>query len=239
MAKMFELNLLDFVAFKRFMEKSPRAFRAASAEVLNSAGFGIKRLAQSNIFKDLTVRNPRFIKGSIRVQKARRVSIGRQFVVVGSIERPRFTGWEEQETGKKDKRNRFATLRARKNKAQRQVVRPLRFKKRGLWPTPQNFRGGARAMFSQISRSGSKVPFVVPGGYTTRKGRKLPSGVWRFGGGTFPKRKLSLLHRFEKPKQTKRTNWMRRAREKYLRSVEPAKRWSRAINRIIKQFKGR
>jgi hypothetical protein len=237
MAKLFELNLADYNEFQRFMRKSPRTFQAAAAEVMNSAGFGIRKIAIRNVMGDSTVRNARFIKSSMRVKKTRAVPIGRQVVVVGSVAKPRFTGWEEQETGKSDNRKRTATLKARKRAKKRQIVRKVRFRDRSKWPTPSNFKKGLGGMLYQLSRSGSNVPFVIPRTSKLRSGRELEAGVWRFGRGKTPKRKLELLHRFKAPKDTKKTEWMTRARSRYLDSVDPSKRWARAIRRIIQRRK--
>lgn len=231
----FELGMWDWLAFRRMMTKNPRVFSRASARVINSVAFGVRKLAIRNLHQDGIVRNSRFVETSIRVEKCRLgAPIYAQESIVGSIARPRSTGWEEQETGARDRREYGSTLAGRRNNKRNMLVRGYRMDKAGQFPRPRDFRGGNQRrrvvkMLRTLAKAGFTKPFVIEG-FTGRGG--FPTGIYKFRKSF---NKLSLLQHLEPPKkQPKRTKWLSRAAQQYLKFVNLRTVWGRAVARELK-----
>lgn len=237
----FELDLMDFLNFKKMMKKNPRLFSNAAVNVLNSHAFGTRKLALRNINRGMIVRNQAFVKSSMRVDKARkRFPFTGAQSEVGSIKRDRFTGWEEQETGKADRRKHYAKETARSNSRQKRVGKGFRLNQTSKFPQPSDFKGkvlAARAnkMLHVLSRAGFTKPFLLKG-FKSRGGRMLPAGVWKFGRGKHPNKRLILLQRFKPPKKGKITKWMSKAAAEYGSRVNLRTLWGRAIGRELKRL---
>lgn len=235
----FELNLLDYLNFKRMMKKAPKLYSRAAAHVLNSAAFGTRKLAIRNIKSNMIARNERFISGSMRVEKARRgASMDMNRSIVGSIKRDNFSGWREQEGGQQTKREHLAKPAARRENVRKQIVRLARLRNTGRFPQPKDFRGQTLAgkaykMIHILSRSGFTQPFLIFGLENT--GRRLPPGLYRFGAGQYPHKKIKLLQRFKSPEPTRRDPWMAPAREEYVKRVNLRMVWGRAVERELKR----
>lgn len=238
----FELNLQDYLNFKRMMKKAPKIYSRAGASVLNSAAFGTRKLAIRNIKSNMIARNNRFIEGSVRVEKARRgTPLSSNRSTVGSIKRDRFSGWREQEGGQQTKREHYAHPAGRRGTIQKQIVNVARLRNSGKFPKPSDFRGGgplkARAarMIHILSRSGFTRPFLIFGLENKTRGRKIPPGVYRFGAGQYPTRKIKLLQRFKSPKKTQRKPWLQPAAANYVERVNLRVVWGRALEREFRR----
>jgi hypothetical protein len=233
----FELGLADFLNFKRMQKRFPKVFSKAGAHMLNTSAFETRKLAIENIENSMIGRNERFIKSSVRVKKARLgAPLNQIFSQVGSVERERFSGWREQEGGQQTKREHQAHPAARKNNIAKQVVRRARLRAAGRFPKPTDFRGAAgnpvaRAarMIHILSRSGFTKPFLIFGLENKKKGRKVPPGLYQFGSGAYPNRRIKLLQRFKRPKPTRKKPWLQPAREEFVRDVNLRTVWGKAV----------
>lgn len=237
----FEMNLTDLLNFKRMQQRNPKLFAKAAAHVTNSVAFGVRKLALRELKAQSIIRNQRFVDSSIRVDKAR---VGQPIDAlrseVGSISRPRFTGWEEQEVGKQTPRKHYAKPAARQGNIRKQITRLARLRGSGRFPQPSDFPGTgnpiARAvrMIHILSRSGFTKPFLILG-LENKRGKKVPPGLYRFGAGEYPTRKIQLLQRFKSPKETKKDPWLKPATDKYLRYVDLRTVWGRAVMKELRK----
>jgi hypothetical protein len=102
-------NLTNF--FNKLKSKDSKPLVSAT---LNNQAFATRKANMRVLGRALVVRDDRFFKGSVFVQQAEKFGDPRSnFAEVGSIERDRFSGWEEQQTGKAAPKARVATLAAR------------------------------------------------------------------------------------------------------------------------------
>lgn len=233
----FELGMWDWLNFRRMMTRNPRIFARASARVLNSAAFGARKLAIRNLHRDGIVRNSKFVDTSIRVEKCRLGSpLYAQESIVGSVTRPRSTGWVEQETGKRDNREYYATSAGRKEIKKNKLVRGYRLDKAGQFPRPKDFRGGNQAkrtmkMLRVLRKSGFTKPFIIEG-MEFFGSASFPTGVYMFKRSF---KKLALLQHLKPPKiQPKHTRWLSRAAQQYIHYVNLRTVWGRAVERELK-----
>jgi hypothetical protein len=237
----FELDLTDWVNFKRLKRRSPKLFARAAGSVLNSAAFGTRKLAIRNINADQIVRNKKFVSSSVRVNKARLTApLSQQASEVGSIRRKRFSGWREQEGGQQTKREHYAKETARRGSRTKRVMRTVRLSSK-KYPKPSDFRtkgnqvARAARMVHILSRSGYTKPFIILGLEKKARGRKPPPGLYRLGAGSYPNKRLTLLQRFKAPKKTKRKPWLKPAKDKYVRRVNLRTVWGRAVAHELKK----
>jgi hypothetical protein len=235
----FEVNLQDYLNFRRGLKKAPKLYSKAGAHVLNSAAFGTRKLAIRNIKKSMIARNERFIAGSVRVRKA---ALGRPLAVnqsqVGSVKRDRFSGWREQEGGQQTKREHYATEDARKGNRRKQIIKIVRLANGGRFPHPKDFKGQspidrARNMIRILSRSGFTKPFVIVG--LEKTASRTPPGLYRFGGGRHPNKRINLMQRFKTPERTKRDPWLQPAMRQYISKVNLRTVWGRALTRELRK----
>ena len=106
MAEMFTMKSKDFDSLQRFFKAAPKQFTHAARSVLNSFAFGVKDETFKEVNRELKIRSPGFVKSSIRVTKARGSNINSMFSETYTVKRRGFTGWAEQERGKRIKLNR-------------------------------------------------------------------------------------------------------------------------------------
>ena len=119
MSELFQIDLANLINLRKFYKKAPKQFLKAANATLNSFAFGTRKRSLEIIKKKMTVRNQKFVAGSLRVQKSTGSNIDNARSEVGSIFRPRFTGWKEQESGTKPERTRSITRFARGTKNRR------------------------------------------------------------------------------------------------------------------------
>lgn len=236
----FELNLTDLRNFRKIQHRSPKLFAAAATDVLNAAAFGTRKLALRELRSQSTIRNEGFLKRSVLVKKSRKSgNIDSMEARVGSIQRPRFSGWREQEGGQQTKREHLAKPAARRGDLKRQIVRTARLQRSGRFPQPRDFRGPANPvrrairMIHILSKSGFTKPFLIFG--LENSGKTMPPGLYRFGSGQYPHRKIELLQRFKKPKKTRRDPWLQPATAQYIRHVDLRIVWGRALARELRR----
>jgi hypothetical protein len=241
----FGLNARDLVRLRKFFLKSPKQFAIAARNVINEMAFEARRQGFKTIDRQMTVRNPKFVKGSLWVDLQRGNpplrSVQSEF---GSIRRKRFTGWEEQETGRsKGSRNdkfRQATLEARLGIISKQMTLKARMKPgppipssrtrvRSQWrfaDTPNLNR--ATMMLIQLSRENFKGPFIID------DNPKFPTGLYRFKGRKAGRKRIRLMQLFATRKpRVRRVKWLSGAAEKVSEANNLRELWGRAVRRAL------
>lgn len=233
MTTIFDYNKKVFDSFSRFYAKAPGKARKATARMLNQFAFGVKDETFLHMKRTMTVRNPRFVKSSVRVIMARSTNIDRQKSQTGSIKRARFSGWIEQEEKVPDDRGRSQSLLARGGNWNKKVkpsvkMKPGRnFTSMGDFDLPSG-KGKFPAYFRKIKKGNKGKPFLVK-----RKYKSLKRGLYKFIRG-----KMMILQNFEKKKKPVKLNpWMTKSRERYFRRVNLNKEWEKSIAFITKKKK--
>ena len=220
----FEIDLREFVGFRKWIKEQPRQLRLVTGNMLNNFAFDVRRQNVKIIKRTMTVRNERFVKGRLRVTKARVTApVKKQVAYTGSVAKDRFSGWVEQEFGKKSKRNRFSTLAGRsgdKNKQMRHIIR-LKPKHEVVSIDHPDYRpkGGATniaGFFKMLERRGENRLVRVKGGYYKRK------------------RKQFEMVQYQSDKQPKRNRWMLRSIQTYKRRSNFQAMFNREYNRVIR-----
>lgn len=229
MAQLFDIEAKNLINLQRFYRKAPKQFARASANVLTSFAFGNHSKSLEIIKSKMTVRNERFVKGSLRVDKARgNVPLSAQIARIGSIVRDRFTGWVEQETGKKTTRTRTTTLLARGGNISRQVRPAFRLKPGNRFASPDEFSGQSpqhrvTVMLQTLSRQKSTRPFIIKGH------KKFKPGLYKF-----LRKKIKRIQTFKNPKQPKRIHWLTGGARLYFRATNIDQVWAAALKRVLK-----
>jgi hypothetical protein len=230
----FVINHKDMDRLAEVFRDAPRDLRRATGMFVNNLAFGTKKQIPNTMSSLMTVRDKRFVNSRIRVEKARfSTPIDAQMSVVGSIYGPRFSGWEEQELGKKTDRHRVFTLLARLGSKQRKAKRSARMRNLSGFVKPDEFSGVSAehrviVMLRVLQRKNYPRPFIIHGH------SKIHSGVYQFRGrGTKRKPKpIKILQSFDPRRvQPRRVPWLRQSRDKYLRSVNVTRLWENVISR--------
>lgn len=227
----FIVKTPDLRNLEKFYKKAPRQFARASAGMTNNLAFQTRSAALENIASDMNIRNDRFVKSRMRVNRARPVPISRQQAEVGSLPTSRFSGWTEQERGAAPLRNRVYTIAARRGKEQNAASAKARLKPSNHFFTVGDFdiKGNDENHRTQIflqlmSGEFTNKPFVI-----RRKFRKLRKGIY-----VFSKRgKLKQLQDFRDMK-VRRKPWMRPAAHKINTKANIRKQWARSINHVLR-----
>lgn len=231
MSQMFQIELKDFINLRKFYKRAPKKFQITAANVLNNFAFGTKKAAIDVINDKMTVRNKRFVESSFRVQKTNgSIPLNSMVSRVGSIERARFSGWEEQQTGKKRESTRVGTLLSRGKNKSKQMRPAARMKPGRNFPDAGDYQGKSEqqrttVMLNTLKRKKFRKPFVI------RKNlRKFKAGLYRFF-----RRKVKMLQRFDSRKaQPEKLDWMGEARRDYFRAHPVRETWGKAIKHVLK-----
>jgi len=137
--------------------------------------------------------------------------IKRQFSEVGSISRPRFTGWKEQQYGKKPEGSRVPTTAGRQGSEKKVVKRGFRADRVSSAPIDTDFGNGhigTTIMMRKLQAQKYNGPFKI----TNHK--KLRPGLYKFVGRTPRKglRRIVMLEAYKIDKKpTKRIKWKSKA----------------------------
>lgn len=234
MAKpLFKMDDRELKKWIKFHKQAPKLIKRAVAGTLNTFAFETRKKSLHIIMTNMTVRARKFVEGSMRVDKAKAgQSINQQHSVVGSIKRPRFTGWEEQETGKKAKRNRVATALARGGNMSGKVKPSARLKRANTFVSPDDYPGKNKnhrviVMLQVLFRKRWKKPFLVKGS------KKFKKGIYRIQAG----KRLRMLQNLEPSstqKQPKRVRWMTGGLKAFKRGADIGKIWEKNVKRVLK-----
>jgi len=234
MADIFNMDKRDLRKLQRFQKNAPREFRKATAGVLNSLAFSTKKLDEENIDNSMIVRNRRFVNSSLRVEKARSGPIESQIATEGSINRPRFTGWVEQQKGTAPKKKRTSTLASRKGSKRRQMLARARLKSGNQFYKPEQFQGRSlqqRFYFMMRvlgSRGGGE--FLLDTDIPTKRGA-LTAGLYNL-----KKSRISRLQSFKGGKNPKRDNWHTRSLMQLNRRNDIKYIWQDNLNRVVRKY---
>lgn len=229
MADLFSIDLKDLINLRKFFKRAPKKMRSVSAGVLNDLAFGTMSESRKILQDNLTIRNPRFFKSRLRVEKAKKnQSLRSQIAIVGSVAADRFSGWAEQELGTRAARTRSHSLFARGGDKEKQIRPSFRLKPSSQFRDPDNAPGKtphhrAVIMIKTLARQRYKKPFIIKGH------KRIKSGVFKFNRG----RRLERLQTF-KPRrsslQPKRLLWLRGGNKTFMRSTSLNKIWQDQID---------
>lgn len=235
MADLFQVDLKELKQLIQFQKKAPRKFNKAAAFMLNDFAFMTKKEIPITIQKEMTVRNERFVRSKIRVKKTKITTINNLKSIVGSIFSPRFTGWIEQETGRRSEKKRVITLAGRKGSWKNKASAAARLKPGKTFLTPRKLVKGAKnnrqrtIIFLQMMNRKSSLkrkPFFL--GSKDLIGR-LQKGVYQFKGNKI-KRLQTIKDTAQKPK---RIPWMRTSRNNFIRNANIRQLWAKNISRVL------
>lgn len=224
MTKVFDFQRGDLNKLRAFYKKAPKMYKWARVALINNLAFRMRGNVLNELEQSMTIRSPGFVKGSVRVQKAR---FSKPVAEVGSIRRERFSGWMEQETGKKTARKRIHMNLARSGNWKRRVAPRFRFKsgsKRAIRPSDLGFdntRSSSVVPFLQIlDRRKYRQPWFLPVAY-----KRMQRGIYIFRAKKI--RRVQDLNPSDP--QPKKNPWMTRA----IKSINQAaveKEWQKALD---------
>jgi hypothetical protein len=225
--RIFSIDLKDLEKLIKQYEINEREFKSAMVNVLNSQAFGMKTIIPKTIEDTMTVRNARFVQSSIRVSKASwKTPVSR----VGSILRPSFSGWLEQETGRKSDRNRIPTKAARRGNWANRIAPSLRMKPSNEFLTDRDVIKSAKsnrqrvvAMLSYVEKHNYRRPFILSGS------SKFKKGLYKRVG-----KKFKLIQHLGAPRTSvKRVKWMKKSIKRYFAVNVPLDLWRESVKRIV------
>ena len=231
----FDLNISDLQKLERFARRAPAQFRQVSAGVLNTVAFRVRGEMISEITRRLTVRSANFVSGSIRFTKTKSGPVSSQRSRAGSIARPRFSGWIEQQTGKAPVMNRVATPASRGKSYSKKMKNTARL--RGNIQKATNFPGKNKrqktaVMLSMMRRgTAERRPFIIDenlGG----KMRTLSRGLYGWRG-----RKISKTQTFGKRYSPKKISWAHNATKNFFSKNSFRRVVSDEIDKMFKTLK--
>ena len=230
---MITADLSDLRKLERFFKRTPSQLPRSTASVLSGMAFEARKIDIEILSRNLVVRNRKFVESSIRVQKARSGRIETQVALVGSINRPRFTGWAEQETGAIPKQERAATLRARGGSKRGQIQSKARLRKSNQFHKPEQFQGRNLQqrfgfMMRVLNTRGGSQYFITSQQIPTRRGHINP-GLY-----LIRQHRLMRLQGFEARKPTPRLDWNERMIQQVGHRQLAAKVWRRELDRLVK-----
>jgi hypothetical protein len=234
MSDIFKVEQSDLHRLTKFFKESPRDFRYATAGVLNSLAFQTRRNDIQVLSGNMIIRNRRFLESNLKVEKTRAVSIDQQIAYAGSIERPGFSGWKEQQNGTTSEKQRSGTIHARSGNRAASMKAKSRMKSGNKFYKPTQYQGkDKRSRFQFMlrvigSRGGGE--FLLSENMPTKKG-SMGKGLYELRQG-----KIKRLQSTENIKQPARFQWRSRSLD-MLRDGDIAKIWNEQINRIVDRYK--
>lgn len=230
---------------EKFVKTAPKVYGRAMAVMMTEMAFEMKN--KQIVFHmqrrtPMNIRDEKFAKGRLKVQKAKpRSNVNLIYSKVGSVaDKPRFTGWLEQQSGKKADKSRTFSLRARKGNRKRKALPTARLKPGRSYPTPSDFglnrtayrsrraltkAGLAKAALVWTRRERYRRPFVLLGH------DRIEDGLFRWQG-----KRLVRLQYFDVANraQPKKVRWMEGATRIYMRGLGDAGRL-RLFNKAVKR----
>ena len=225
----------DLNRLKKFYKHAPRKFAIAAKGILSVFAFKAREEQIKEINRSMTVRNQRFVKSRIRYQKAKGSNINNIHSESGSIKSPRFSGWEEQQTGKTTQRTRTQSLMARSDDWGKQIKGTARMKSSNDFFNPETeIEGGTIEQKYAVALAGMRKGTIRKRNFLIRKRlggrmRTLKRGLWMMR-----RRMLYRLQTFNpKRVQPKRNQWHTRAIQKSMANINLRNEWANQINRVL------
>ena len=226
----FSFSSADMILLRKLFKRSPRQMQRVTAGVLNDQAFQMRPVIFKVLSRNMEIRDTRFAKSRIRVDKARPTSINSQSSEVGSIFSDRFTGWEEQQTGKQSKGAKVYTKFSRRGSWSNKVRQNLRRRQKNpLW-RPSDFNIKAKSerhrliVFLQMINSKRITDrFFMP----DKLGR-MTRGIYTMNKGKI--RKI-VEDKFQKPHKIA---WMDKSIDQMLRSFNIKKSYAENVERVFR-----
>lgn len=225
----FNVDLTELKRHAYFLESSEKQARSSISMTVNSIAFEARKRAPDIIAREMTARNKRFISSSFAIEKSTSSTL---VATMGSIIRPRFTGWAEQE-GARSTRRRVPTNTARGGSFKNQVRGAARFKPGNKFYRPEQFQ--ARTLAGQFgfmmrvlgSRGGGNI--LITEQIKTKRGT-LSRGLYEFKNHKI--KRLQDTH----PSNTQpaRHPWMEKVIAVSATQANIEHAWADNVNRILR-----
>jgi hypothetical protein len=224
---MTDLFTVRIPKLKKLYQEFPTKFRKAESNVLNSFAFGARNSAIETLRKKMIVRDRRFLEAGLKVKKS---SFKDPISEMGSIYRPSFSGWREQQTGERVDRNRIATVAARRGNIQNKIAPSVRMKRSNEFLRDSEVipgrtgAGRSAAMIAYVQRKKHNKPFILSGS------TKYPKGLYRR-----KRKRIVLLQKLgDVAKTVKRIRWMDISIQEYFTNNSIRRTWAQSIARILR-----
>jgi len=246
MADLYHMDPAELRRLRRFYKQAPKLFTRAAAATLNGFAFGNRKESREIIHSEMQVRNPKFIDGSLKVEKSKaNVPMNKMAATFGAVHRPRFTGLREQELGLAGSRNRLFTTAAREGSMKNPTRAYARLKPNAKYPSPNNPNGlktrgsqdfdlsgltGAKrivAFLSILNESKRDQTFII-----RRKFGRFKRGLYRYKQG-----KIKKLQSFDKKDKPRRVRWLTKGRQAFMTKANILNTWAKSINYQLKKHK--
>jgi len=221
-----KLDITDLRALERYFKRAPDLFKKAGVKYINKIARELKTAIEITLSRKFEIRNDRFIFGSVRVQNMRKFN-GR--AIIGTIHRPRFSGFEESEEGGQKMDNAF-TLNARggqfSNISQKpaRLLRNRRFYDQNTFPVinrAKSIEKRANQMLAVAHDTHYSKPFIMKGH------NKISNGLFMFQNG-----KLQRLRKFEQRATIDHVPWMKDSIKLAQATINSSRAWEKAIKEV-------
>lgn len=195
----------DLKNLEKFFKNAPKKLPSVFQQTVNAQAFTHRRNILKVLDQTMEIRAEKFVRGSVRVNLAKG---GKNFSEAGSIERPRFSGWEEQQTGKPSESHRTPTLAARVGNWSKKMTGKSRLKKTNNPLTINNIKtGGTRkqktmSLLRRAKKTRRSILVRRNDVGRVRVNKKWDAGLYQFRG-----KKLLKMQKFGEPQKPKKTSW--------------------------------
>jgi hypothetical protein len=229
----FYMDNTELRRLQKTFKQSPKLLRPVTANVINSLAFDAKKQYFKEIDRNMIVRNRRFVESSLQVQKARSGPIEKQIALSGSVNRPRFTGWEEQQEGKPSKTKRAITTAGRGGNKRNISKTKARLRSGNKFYKPEQFSGRDlkdRFMFMmRVLNTRGGGEFIIT---ETIRAPRARQGYLHRGLYSLRKHKITRLQSFDVDK-FKRITWMTNANKALKFSTDIGKKYNEGLKRVL------
>jgi hypothetical protein len=194
---------------KFFKKASTTHSKLLVSSTLTSQAYAMKQANQRVLGRHLVIRNTRFFTSSLRYVPAKKFGDPRtNYAEAGSIERDRFSGWEEQQTGERSDKNRVATSAARGGNFQNVMKGRARLKRGNQFRTVSDYKRRKvrkkQALLLMLRETQKqKLDFIIRRQDTTKRTKGLIPGVYMWKGN-----KLLRVQSFGKQYKPDKIDWM-------------------------------
>lgn len=219
----WKVDMSEIYALRRWYARNPGKVKVAIGRMLNHFAFGTRTKAIEQVDKQMIVRNKRFVSSRIQVTKANtHAPVSIQQSITGSVATERFSGWDEQEYGKKTARKRFATLAGRGGTPTKKVRQAARLKpgtpvltmgNAGFVPTggTSNYGGFIAMLIRQKENRLVRIKGII----LKRKRNKFEA--------------VQILRR----EQPKKKRWLAPARARYFKETDLVALWKKTVQPLL------
>lgn len=239
MASDFYMDTRDLKRLEKALKKLPRETMRATAGFLNSLAFKKRELDIENIKRSMVIRENKIFPKSLIVIMAKTGPIELQVAYEGSLRRPRFSGWREQETGEKPQYRKGFAPAARRNNFKNKTIGKSRLHPNVRFARHTDFdiknvKSEAQriAVFLKLikDRKNSTGLFKTTKSFIMPKYKGWSPGLYGYSGGRFQK-----YQDFEDANKAPRRTLWHTASINSLRLLDKRKIWAenfrRALNR--------